>query len=149
MRHPEYALSLKQPWAALLAHGRKTIEVRRWPTARRGRFLIHAARVSDPRVEVWEQLPDELQRAAKQIGGIIGEAELIDCITYRDRGTFAADRQRHLNDPAWFAGPVMYGFTIVNARVLPFRKYPGWMRFFPVEAERSHRQAHDKGILGG
>ncbi len=41
-----YALSLKQPWAALLVTGRKRIEVRNWPTARRGRILIHAARVS-------------------------------------------------------------------------------------------------------
>src|SRR5205823_6217499 len=31
-----YALSLKQPWATLLAHAVKTIEVRKWPTARRG-----------------------------------------------------------------------------------------------------------------
>src|SRR5204863_2700985 len=38
-----YALSLKQPWAALLVHGRKSVEVRSWPTARRGRVLIHAA----------------------------------------------------------------------------------------------------------
>ena len=29
----EYALSLKQPWAALVVFGRETIEVRRWPTA--------------------------------------------------------------------------------------------------------------------
>src|SRR5262245_61764820 len=32
-----FALSVKQPWASLLVHGLKTIEVRRWPTARRGR----------------------------------------------------------------------------------------------------------------
>ena len=30
-----YALSLKQPWAALLVHGLKSIEVRRWAAARR------------------------------------------------------------------------------------------------------------------
>ena len=42
-----YALSLKQPWAALLVYGRKTVEVRRWATKRRGPVLIHAARVPD------------------------------------------------------------------------------------------------------
>src|SRR5438105_4444384 len=60
-----YALSIKQPWAALLVHGRKTIEVRRWPTARRGRILIHAARLPDPRPEAWQQVPKELLQAAR------------------------------------------------------------------------------------
>ena len=60
-----YALSLKQPWAALLVHGRKTIEVRRWATKRRGPVLIHAARVPDPRPEAWAQLPPELREAAR------------------------------------------------------------------------------------
>ena len=57
----QYALSLKQPWAALLVHGGKTIEVRRWATSRRGRILIHAARVPDPRPEAWTQVPPELR----------------------------------------------------------------------------------------
>ena len=147
MAEPEFALSLKQPWAALLASGRKTIEVRRWPTARRGRFLIHAARVSDPRPEVWEKLPDELQRAAKLVGGIVGEAELLSCVTYRDRETFAIDREEHLNDPAWFEGTVLYGFKIANARVLPFRAYSGWVRFFRVETER-RRPSREQDVLG-
>ena len=37
MAEIDYALSVKQPWATLLVHGLKTIEVRAWPTARRGR----------------------------------------------------------------------------------------------------------------
>lgn len=130
---PCYALSLKQPWAALLVHGLKTIEVRRWPTVRRGRVLIHAARVPDLRPEVWARLPPELRQAAGLVGGIVGAGDLTACITYRDRETFAADQNRHLNDPAWFVAPVLYGFAFANATALPFRKYPGWMRFFPVE----------------
>ena len=39
-----YALSLKQPWATLLAHGLKSIEIRRWATRLRGRILIHASK---------------------------------------------------------------------------------------------------------
>src|SRR5438270_5636123 len=130
-----YALSLKQPWAALLVAGRKTIEVRRWPTARRGRFLIHAARVSDPRPEVWAQVPAELRAAAAVVGGIVGAAELTGCLAYRTAAAFALDVARHLNDASWFEGPVLYGFTIANPIVLPFRAYPGWMRFFQVPAE--------------
>ena len=34
------AISLKQPWASWIAQGRKTIEIRRWPTKHRGPLLI-------------------------------------------------------------------------------------------------------------
>ena len=71
--------------------------------------------------------------AARLVGGIIGEGILTGCITYRTLESFAADRARHLNDPSWFQGPVLYGFTFAQLCVLPFRAYPGWMRFFPVD----------------
>ena len=135
MVQPVYALSLKQPWAALLVHGRKSVEVRSWPTARRGRILIHAARVSDPRPEAWAWVPPELADAARLVGGIIGAAELTGCRTYRTPDAFAADAHLHLNDPSWFRPPALYGFTLAHAAVLPFRELPGWMRFFPVPDE--------------
>ncbi|HLJ95670.1 MAG TPA: ASCH domain-containing protein [Gemmataceae bacterium] len=128
----DYALSLKQPWAALLVHGYKTIEVRRWPTARRGRILIHAARVPDSRAEAWSLVPAELHEAAQLRGGIVGAGELTGCTPYRSLEAFTADRSRHLNDPSWFHGPVLYGFSFAKLETLPFRAYSGWMRFFPV-----------------
>jgi hypothetical protein len=130
-----YALSLKQPWAVLLAHGLKTIEVRRWPTARRGMVLIHAARIPDERAEAWAQVPAHLQHAARLLGGIVGTGELTGCVTYSSPELFRADGSRHLNPPGWFQGPKLYGFTFTNQRPLPFRPYPGWMRFFPVPVE--------------
>jgi hypothetical protein len=130
-----FALSLKQPWAALLAHGLKTIEVRRWPTARRERILIHAARVPDERPEAWARVPPEVLPAAKLLGGILGAGDLTGCIAYRNLTDFAADQPRHLNELSWFEEPVLYGFVFGNLTVLPFRRYPGWMRFFPVADE--------------
>ena len=130
-----YALSLKQPWATLLVYGRKTIEVRGWPTARRGPVLIHAARVPDLRKEAWDLLPAELKEAAQLVGGIVGAGELTGCIPYRSLEAFTADRNRHLNDPSWFHGPVLYGFSFAHLRTLPFQAYSGWMRFFPVSQE--------------
>lgn len=38
------ALSLLQPWASLVVHGRKTIETRSWSTKYRGPLLIHASK---------------------------------------------------------------------------------------------------------
>jgi hypothetical protein len=130
-----YALSLKQPWATLLVHGLKTIEIRRWPTARRGRILIHAARVPDDRPEAWAHVPTNLAKEARQVGGIIGVGQLTACVTYRTLETFRADQLRHLNEPSWFQGPVLYGFTFGQLRPLPFRPYSGWMRFFPVSED--------------
>lgn len=37
------ALSVRQPWASLLAWGEKSIEVRSWSTTSRGRILVHAS----------------------------------------------------------------------------------------------------------
>jgi len=42
------ALTIRQPWAALIAHGAKRIENRTWGTAWRGTLLIHAAKSADP-----------------------------------------------------------------------------------------------------
>jgi len=41
------ALSVKQPWASLIARGHKTIEVRTWSTSYRGPLLICASRRPD------------------------------------------------------------------------------------------------------
>jgi hypothetical protein len=131
------ALSLKQPWATLLAHGIKTIEIRRWPTKCRGKILIHAARIPDPRPEAWVLVPEEWLTQAEQVGGIIGIGELTECVVYRIPEAFAADRDKHLNDPAWFQDPAMFGFVFTKLKALPFRRYPGWMRFFEVAPERA------------
>lgn len=37
------ALSIKQPWASLIAHGIKDIENRTWRTHFRGKIYIHAS----------------------------------------------------------------------------------------------------------
>jgi hypothetical protein len=134
-RPAAYALSVKQPWAALLVYGLKSIEVRSWPTARRGRVLIHAAAGPDPRPEGWRHLPPHLHEAARRTGGIVGCGEVTACRAYRSREEFARDQPEHLNDPEWFSGPVLYGFRFANLTELPFRPYPGWVRFFAVSEE--------------
>src|SRR5262245_57973671 len=111
MAKVRYALSLKQPWATLLVHGLKTIEVRRWPTSRTGSILIHAARIPDTRLEAWRHVPRELRKQAEMVQGIIGSAELTGCRAYRGLDAFVRDQALHLNEPDWFQPPVLYGFT--------------------------------------
>lgn len=43
------ALSVRDPWASLLADGHKTIELRTWTTTHRGPLLICAGQCVDPR----------------------------------------------------------------------------------------------------
>jgi hypothetical protein len=131
----EYALSLKQPWATLLVYGLKTIEVRRWATARRGPILIHAARVPDPRPQAWRKVPPELVEHARLLGGLIGRGELIGCVAYRTREAFIGDCSRHLNEADWFETTGLFGFEFQRLEVIPYRRYPGWMRFFEVEIQ--------------
>jgi hypothetical protein len=151
MKKPcEYALSLKQPWATLLVYGLKTMEVRRWPTARRGRVLIHAASVPDEREEAKALanlllLTEPQRETAGRLGGIVGAGELIECVRYETAAVFAADEKVHRNDPSWFAKPVLYGFRFTNLEVVPFRAYPGWMRFFPVREDNPRFGRRDEG----
>ena len=131
----QYALSLKQPWAALVVHGLKSIEVRRWATVRRGPILIHAARIPDTREPAWRHVPEALQAATQQMGGIIGAVELTECRTYRFLDEFVRDQPLHLNYPGWFEPPQLYGLVFEKPQVLPFRAFPGWFRFFKVEEQ--------------
>jgi hypothetical protein len=130
-----HALSLKQPWAALLAHGVKSVEVRRWRTDYGGRLLIHAARVPDERPEAWALVPDRLRGAAELGGGIVGVGRLTSCKSYRSRSDFAADQALHLNDPAWFEPRGLYGLCFADLHPLPFRRVPGFFRIFEVDLD--------------
>jgi uncharacterized protein (UPF0264 family) len=142
----DHAISIKQPWAALVVHGKKTIEVRRWSTLRRGRVLIHAARIADNRTEAWTHVTPAIAATAKLRGGIIGEAQLVGCNTYSSREGFSRDRGRHLNEPEWFAAPALYGFVFADAVPLPFRRCTGSLHFFEVERPPAIRQ-QPSGLL--
>ena len=133
LRRPTYALSLKQPWAALVVAGRKTVEVRKWATAIRGRVYIHAAREPDGRPEGWARVPDDLKPLSQLCGGLIGVGDLAACLLYRTPAGFAADAPRHLNAPDWFEAPRMYGFVFRGAEPVRFAPCRGNVRFFTVD----------------
>jgi hypothetical protein len=132
-----YALSVKQPWAALLAAGVKTVEVRTWPTTRRGPLLIHAGKVPDDRPEAWAWVTTPQLRAAAELrGGVVGVGELIGCVSYPTRTAFEADRGRHLNLPDWFVEAGLHGLAFRDLRPVEFVPCVGNTFFFPVEGFR-------------
>ncbi len=135
MTQQRYAISLRQPWAALVAAGRKTVEVRSWPTKRRGWIFIHASKTPDERPEAWRHIDTpELIRLAEFRGGLLGVAELVDCVEYANLETFADATPRHYNEGSWFRPPRLFGFAFAHAKVLPFVAIPGNTNFFPVQA---------------
>src|SRR5436309_218268 len=132
--HTPVALSVRQPWAALIVAGLKTVEVRRWPTRRRGPVLIHAGKLPDDRPEGWERITTpELLEAARLRGGIVGVGRIDACRRYDTAEAFAADRAEHLNAPDWFVPPRLYGFVFRDVRPVAFYPCTGQTMFFGVD----------------
>ena len=108
------ALSVRQPWAWLIAHGYKDVENRSWSTKFRGRVYIHAGkllawswlasfgvtRFRAEMPETFEQLQGfwRFMNDTGHLGAIVGEVDIVDCVT---RST-----------SFWFEGP--YGFVLAN-----------------------------------
>jgi hypothetical protein len=121
------SLSIRQPWAWLIVNGHKDVENRTWPTRFRGRVLIHAGAtmtrddytacvlfIADMRT-TWRLPAYDILKA--QCGGVVGEAEIVDCVTE--------------SDSPWFVGD--YGFVMRNQKVLPFHRCKGALGFFQGE----------------
>ncbi len=114
------ALSIRQPWAWLAMNGWKDIENRDWPTKVRGRIYIHASkRVAGSNYSETKHLTADIMRQVKRgsanclwelvylrnqprfrpyYGAIIGEIDIIDCVTE--------------SVSPWFCGP--WGFVLAN-----------------------------------
>ena len=73
-------ITIKQPYATLIAEGIKKYEFRSWKTNYRGKILIHAgAGIEKNEMKKFEDL--DLEYPSKRI---IAEAELVDCIELDD-----------------------------------------------------------------
>jgi hypothetical protein len=117
-------LSILQPWAWLIANGHKDIENRTWSTAYRGRFLVHAGKrwgreQRDDLASIRWQFPAIDIPDMFDLGGIVGAATLVDCVSD--------------SDSPWFNGP--FGFVIAEARVLPFTPCRGQLGWFDTRTE--------------
>jgi len=113
-------LSVRQPWAWLIANGHKDIENRDWSTNHRGPVAIHAGKRLDPEMESIRilcgqrgiLLPNHFAR-----GGIVGRVILTDCVS--------------AHPSVWFKGE--YGFVLAEAQPLDFIELTGRLGFFDYE----------------
>ncbi|MBU2612446.1 MAG: ASCH domain-containing protein [Nanoarchaeota archaeon] len=100
------ALSLKQPFAELIVSGKKTIELRKWRTNFRGKFLVHASKIPDKKAMKkfgFDKLP---------LGMIVGESELVEVKKYNNESEHKKDKNKHLADSSWGK----YGFILKNSK---------------------------------
>lgn len=121
-------LSIRQPSAWMILHGGKDIENRDWPTKRRGRVLVHAAKgmTLDEWGGAWVFAAGSgaspkahglgLTSSTIDRGGIVGSVEIVDCVEH--------------SKSRWFVG--RYGFVLRDPQPLPFVPWRGALGFFGV-----------------
>lgn len=122
-------LSLKQPYADLLANGLKVIEIRKWNTSFRGDFLIHASKTINENACIHLGI----DRDSLVIGAIIGKGCLYDVITYTSDQEFLKDSKKHfsIETRPLESRKKRYGFLVKDA--VRFEKtipYKGKLGFF-------------------
>ncbi|WP_029554815.1 ASCH domain-containing protein [Xanthobacter sp. 91] len=115
------ALSIRQPWAWCILHG-KPVENRNWWTSYRGPLDIHAAKgMTRDEYEECRDFAASLGLALPPMadlprGGIVGRAKLVDCVTS--------------HPSPWFFG--RYGLVLEEVEPLPFIPLKGALGLFDV-----------------
>jgi hypothetical protein len=117
------ALSIKQPWASLIAHGIKDIENRTWKTHFRGRIYIHASAKGvkdfDFNQQQHEALIDvDTNNMDFPYSVIIGEVNIVDCVINHE--SIWAERQMDLTQKPIYnwvlSNPMLYEKPILNVK---------------------------------
>ena len=111
------AISIKQPWAHLIATGKKTIETRTWETYYRGELLIVSSKISVKGYHGFGDLP---------LGQAVAVAILTDC-----RLMIKYDEESTLCDI--YSGA--YSWVLENIRQIKPFPVKGRLRIYEVEVE--------------
>lgn len=129
------AITIKQPWAYLIAIGVKDIENRTWKTNFRGRVLIHAAAKNDnsePPLLTEEQyqlaggVSGYSRAALGERSAIIGSVDIIDCVenhssAWGQKSVLRIDRSGNICKEVkiynWvLANPILFEKPILNVK---------------------------------
>jgi len=104
-------ISIRQPWASPIVSGVKDVENRTWSTRYRGPVLIHASQTIDTiSGEEFQARFGMALPAAAPRGGVVGVAEIVDCVSE--------------HSSRWYA-PGHFAFVLRNARAVPFTPWRG------------------------
>lgn len=99
-------LSLTQPWATLVATGKKRIETRSWKTNYRGRVAIHAAKGFPKKAQTFASYEYTMGRLPGRIprGAIVATARITDCIPIEEAVLDTTALERTYGDYTWGVG---------------------------------------------
>jgi hypothetical protein len=130
------ALSLKQPFAWLIANGYLLVDDRSWGTQYRGPILIHASKglyeayYQHIRSNTDVPIPD---RDKLEYGGVVGIADLVLCSKPGQLPAGISREQR-----AHFGGvhQEYYGFLFAQARPLPLMPCAGKLGIFEIDMDK-------------
>lgn len=119
------ALSLKQPWAELILQRKKKIELRKWNTNFRGKFLIHASKIPDKK--------NMKKFGFKELlcGFIVGKAELVEVKKYSGNKELLMDKSLHMADSSLGK----YGFVLKNIKRIKPIPAKGKLNFWDFRRE--------------
>lgn len=137
------ALTIKNPWAYLVAAGIKDIENRSFKTNFRGTILIHSAKVNDKgsvhmanllSEDQWKALPT-INKIEVTVGefnnsSIIGQVDIVDCIQ-DSKSIWAIPGQWH-----WvLKNAVMYAKPVTNVKgQLGIWNYKGELDYYVIDS---------------
>lgn len=106
------AITIKEPWATLIANGYKEYEFRVWKTNYRGEILIHAGKNYDE--ENIKKFTD--RNLTYSPGKIIAKATITDCILVDDKFTKKMLKKDSIvyNNLKKKRNKKLYGFKLEN-----------------------------------
>ncbi len=141
---PDKALSIRQPWAWAIINAGKDVENRSRRFPYRGSICLHASLYMpkgedfDACLSVLDEIHGNFSQAEMvrrqgriasmhhsdeaQRGGIIGTAEIVDCLDH--------------SDSPWFFGP--HGLVLRNVKPVPFIPVKGALGLFNWKAKLLH-----------
>lgn len=130
------ALSLKQPFAWLIANGYLLVDDRSWGTQYRGPILIHASKglyeeyYQHINLNTDVPIPD---KDKLEYGGVVGIAKLVLCSKPGELPAGIGREQR-----AHFGGVhhEYYGFLFEHARPLPLMPCAGKLGIFEIDIDK-------------
>lgn len=124
-------ITIKQPYATLIAEGLKKYEFRTWKTNYRGEILIHAGfGVDKDALAKYQHLNLDYQQ-----GCIIAKATLVDCIFFDNTNKNILNNQpvyqNIAEDHTWQG----YGFKLENIKKIKPIPIKGKLSFWNYEGE--------------
>ncbi|MGE7112710.1 ASCH domain-containing protein [Lysinibacillus sp. NPDC047702] len=122
------AITIKQPWATLIALREKQFETRSWQTKYRGTLAIHAGKTIDKEYCEYPPIKKTLQKHGIEIadlplGAVIATTELVEChLIPNELSVAGIEFGKKLEGDELYFGDFMngrYAWELNTVKVLP------------------------------